>query len=215
MQKSARGRARAGAQFPSRAVPRDLAHARLFDLRARPFGALQQHTVQIQPRIDHQRIVQLQERLAGLGRGKHGFGDEALGGRVIDEKRILVVGLIRQPAAAGLLPGELLVEELHREAGRGQPLRGECSRRTTTQNGDTFHFFWPAGGRSSGEGIPPGEAGAPGAAIPPPCGFGAAGRHRRRRHAECRPGGPPPPSYRLAARADTSWTCPRRWSLWA
>ena len=82
-----------------------------------------------------------------MRRGEHGFGNEALGSGVIDQKRILVVGLVSQPAAARLFPREFLVEQLHREAGRGQLFRGESSRRTATQNGDTFHFFLAGGGQ--------------------------------------------------------------------
>ena len=58
------------------------------------------------------------------------LGNEALGSGVLYQKRILAVGLVREPAAAGLLPCELFVEELHLESGGGQLLRGERARGT-------------------------------------------------------------------------------------
>ena len=44
-------------QPPARACAFDSEHARLFDLGAGALGALQQHAVQIEARIDHERLV--------------------------------------------------------------------------------------------------------------------------------------------------------------
>ena len=152
-------------QPPARALPLHARHARLLDLRARPLGPLQQHVVQVESRIDHQRIAQLERHFAGLRRRQHALRDHPLRRGIVNQERVLAVRLVRQPAAARLFPGELFVHQDHAESGRCQFLRGVCSRRTATQDCDTLHFFLPAGGRSSGAGIlPP----APGAAIDPP-----------------------------------------------
>src|SRR5262249_50699995 len=91
------------------------------------------------------------------------------GCRVVDQKRVLVVRLEREPAAAGFFPGEFLVEQGYPETSRCQLLRGECARRSAAENGNLLHgrYFF-AGGRSFGEGI----LGDPAA---PPCGSVAAG----------------------------------------
>ena len=66
---------------------------------------------------------------------------EPLGRGVLDQEGILAVSLVRQAAAARLLPGELLVEHQDIQTGGRQLFRGECSRRTATQDRDTLHFF--------------------------------------------------------------------------
>ena len=52
--------------------PRDARsqHARLLDLRAGALGAFEQHAVQVEARINQQRLVQLQLDFARVGRGK-------------------------------------------------------------------------------------------------------------------------------------------------
>jgi len=142
-----------------------LIDARLLDLRAGALGALQEHVIQVVARVDQQRIVKFESSLAGVRRAQNCLGDEALGRRVVDQERILTVGLVSQSAAAGLFPGELFVEQEHAHPGRSQLLGGESSRRTAAQDGHLLHCYcFFAGGRSSGEGIFVAGAGA----MPPP-----------------------------------------------
>ena len=67
------GDPRVGAQLPAGAVARELGNARLLDLRAGALGALEQHVVQIEARIDQQRLVELEAHLAGARGGQHGL----------------------------------------------------------------------------------------------------------------------------------------------
>ena len=161
----------------SRDAPREISSdARLFDLRAGVLGALEQHAVQVEARIDQQRLVEFQRDFARFGRGQHGFGDQPLGRGVLDQERILAVGLIGEAAAAGLLPGELFVEQLH-----ARPADASCSAANAPAGppprmATRFILFLPAGGRSCGEGIlPPPPAGR----HAPPCGLSAPGARRR------------------------------------
>src|ERR1019366_5543624 len=169
--------AAAGAQAPPRAAARYFPDARLFDLDSGGAGALQKHAVQVEPGVDHQRVVELQGGFAPARRRQNGFPDEPLGGVVVDEKRISIVCLVGQAAAARLLPGQLLVEQRDAQAGVGQPLARESSRGTAAQDRDMLHFFLAAGGRAPGAGIiaPPCGLSAPGAVIAPPCGLPAPG----------------------------------------
>ena len=134
--------------------------------------------IQVVARIDHQRLAQFERGLAGLRRGQHGLRDEALRRVVVDQERILAVGLVGQPAAARLLPGELLIHQDDVHPGRRQLLRRECTRRTSTQNGDSLHLVGSAAPGVCAAVLPfsPDTDGWPGgrlpAGAPPPCGSG-------------------------------------------
>ncbi len=139
-------RSGARTQAPSVFAALNSQHARLFNFRSGLFRTLQQHAVEIHARIDHQRIVEAHADFPRLRRGDRRLVDQLLRSRVIDQVRILAVGLIRETSAAGLLPRELLVEDDGPQSGRGQALRGKGSRRTTAQHGDCFHCGLPAAG---------------------------------------------------------------------
>ena len=84
----------ARANAPAAGCALETEHALLLDLRAGRFGALQQHAVQIDARIDDQRAGQRHLEGAGFGRREHGVGDEAFRRIVFDQVRILGIGLI-------------------------------------------------------------------------------------------------------------------------
>ena len=136
------------------------------------FSALQQQAIEIVAGIDYQWVVQLQTGFSRHWRRQNCLGDEPFGSGVFNQKRILTVRFVSQSAAAGFLPGELLVEKADFQARRCQALSGERACRPSAQNRNPLHFL-PVGGRSSGEGMAP--WGFPGTAPPPPCGFAILG----------------------------------------
>src|ERR1700730_17370102 len=74
-----------------------------------------------------------------------------LGMRAIEKKRIAAEGFMSEPPAAGLFPGEVLVEKADLEAGRCQALGAESSGWSSAHNGDAprghrFSSFRPGAG---------------------------------------------------------------------
>ena len=164
-----------GLQQPA-VVPGDrLEDARLLDAGAGTLGPLQQHAVQIETRVDDQRMAQPQARPADPGGGQPCLADQPLRPVVLDQEGIAAVGLVGQAAAAGLLPGQLLVEEDGVQTRLRDPLGGKRAGRTSSQHDDALHFlvpvspgFGPGAAPIGGwpEGMPP--------PMPEPCGAPAA-----------------------------------------
>ena len=154
------GDSRLRAQAPSTVTPLDSQHPRFLDRRAGALRSLQQHPVQIDSRIDHQRMGQVHLRFTGLRRRDHGFPHQPFRRVVVDQKRIFVIRLVGKPAAAWLFPRELFIEDRDLHPGRGQTLRREGSGRAAAQNSDSLHCFEPTGGCPGGMPSPDG-AGVP------------------------------------------------------
>jgi len=100
---------------------------------------VEQHAVQVESRVNENRLAQSQRHISGFGSREHRFSNQFLGRAVVDQKRILTVGFVRQAAAAGFLPGELLVEDDGLEPGGAELLGGKRARRSSSQNGDALH----------------------------------------------------------------------------
>jgi hypothetical protein len=120
--------------------PLETQHALLLNLRAGGFGAAQKHAVQVEARIDHQRPAQLHFEAARFGRGEHGVGYKLFRGIVFDQVRILGVGLIGHPAAAGFFPRQFFVEDNRAQAGTRQAFRRRCAGRSASENSDCLHL---------------------------------------------------------------------------
>ncbi len=92
---------------PSTAAAFHTEHARLLQLRTGLFGTVQQHAIQVESRIDEQRIAQIHLHRTGAMCRQRGLVDDFLGNVVLDQKRIAGVGLVSEAAATRFLPGEL------------------------------------------------------------------------------------------------------------
>src|SRR5579863_1355785 len=79
--------------------------------------------------------------LAGFGRADYGLVHQLLGTRIVEQKRILAVRLIGEAAAAGLLPGELVVEQDGLHSSLREPFRGEGTGRAAAQDSNGLHSF--------------------------------------------------------------------------
>src|ERR1700676_4789101 len=102
---------------------------------------------------------------AGFGSRQESIGDDFLRCIVVDQKWIIAIGLVSETAAAGLFPGQFLIEDASFQTGSCQALGCECSGGTAPQDGDAFHLDDP-GFLSELMGGCPGGRAPPGMALP-------------------------------------------------
>jgi CheY-like chemotaxis protein len=80
--------------------------------------------------------AQLERYLARPRRCRRGFRYQPLGRRIIDQKRIFVVRLVGEDAAARLFPCQFLVEQLHPQVRAARkPARADASLKLKTRSG--------------------------------------------------------------------------------
>ncbi len=130
------------AQRPACIRAIDVQDARFFDLRSRALGAFEQHSVEIETGVNEQRLIESEGDGSASRGGKDGFADGLARRCVVREKRVLGIRFIRQASAAGLLPGEFLVEEDGVNTSGCEALGREGARGSTAENRD-LHGVWP------------------------------------------------------------------------
>src|SRR5260370_28272676 len=133
-----------GFEQPAAAGALDFEHARFRELRSSLLGALEQHVIEIESRVDNQRTGESHLNGARFRRGEVGVGNDFLGRVVFEQKRILMISLVGESAAAGFFPGQLFIEDERFEAGIGETFCSEGSGRPAAQDGDALHLDFPA-----------------------------------------------------------------------
>ncbi len=158
----------AGRDRPATSAPLDAIHARLLDCRTCAGGAVQKEAVEVVSRIDQQRFIERQARRSCPAGPDRGFPHETLRRSIVEQKRVLVIRLVRESAAAGFLPGELLIAQDRRDTRRRKRLGGERAGRPASQHRHPFHSLrsLPIGGCPGGRS--PSRMGSCGAPMTPP-----------------------------------------------
>ncbi len=150
--------AAAGPDLPRARAAGHFEHACFLDARARAFGAIEQHPVQVEPGVDHQRLPQREPCRTRALRRQHRFADEPLGRVVLEQEGIAAISLVGQAPAAGFLPGQLVVKDDCLQAPRSQALGRECARGSASKHRYTLHLFAPEGAPELSGGWPGGSA---------------------------------------------------------
>src|ERR1700693_3518758 len=186
-------RAVLGPQQTTPASTFDIQYAGLLQLRPSFFGAIEQHTIQVKPRINHQGSAEGHLHRTDLGSRQERVGDDFLRRVVVDQKRIVAIRLVSETAPTGLFPGQLLIENTCLKTSSRQAFGRECSGWAAAQDGDAFHLDDPGflselmagcpGGRAPGGALPgapkegwPGGMGVFGIALMEPAPDSAGGR---------------------------------------
>ena len=128
-----------GLETPATSAALDSKHARFFQLRPGILGAIQQHAVQIHPRIDQQGLAQIHFHSAGARGCQTGLADDPFRNGVLHKEWITGIGFVSQPAAAWFLPCQLLIQNNRFYARSRQALCREGSSRTAPEDGNFFH----------------------------------------------------------------------------
>ena len=102
-------------------------------------GALEQQAVEDRAGINYQRARHLKTRAMAAAGNQLGGADFFFGLRTAEKERVALDGFVREAAAAGLFPGEMLVEERDVEACAGEFFSAEGAGRPAANNGNLLH----------------------------------------------------------------------------
>ncbi len=105
---------------------------------SRACGTVEQKAVEYRARVDDDGVIERQQSAIAMARNQLDAVNRFFGVRTVEQEGIAAHGLMGEAAAAGLLPGEMLIKKGDLKAGRGEPLRAKSAGRTAAHDGDTL-----------------------------------------------------------------------------